>query len=118
MHTLSTMITFINTFLILCDHFRTNKMGLGRGMAQAWMRAIQGYVARQKMAHLSKSCWKYLGKRAYEHSQEQQKGRGTQGTRRWRGGGRGGVRRRGFVIISGQRKKIIVSPRRIRMYSV
>lgn len=32
-------------------------------MAQAWMRAIRGYKAKQTMAHLSKSRWNYLGKR-------------------------------------------------------
>ena len=38
-------------------------MGVGYGMASAWMRAIrEGYKARQTMAHLSRSRWKYLGK--------------------------------------------------------
>ena len=51
-------------------------MGIGKGMAQAWMRVIrEGYLARQRQAHLSKNCWNYLGKRIHQHHQ-QQKGRG------------------------------------------
>ena len=42
-------------------------MGVGMGMAHAWMRAIrEGYLAKQRMAHLSKSRWKYLRKRLHQ----------------------------------------------------
>ena len=41
-------------------------MGVGMGMAHAWMRAIhEGYLAKQRMAHLSKNRWKYLGKQLH-----------------------------------------------------
>ena len=52
-------------------------MGVGWGMAKAWLGAIrEGYRARQTMAHLSRSRWKYLGKRLHQH----QKGRGLNQT--------------------------------------
>ena len=46
-------------------------MSVGRGMAYAWMRAIrEGYLAKQKMAHLSNSRWKYLRRRLHERNQK------------------------------------------------
>ena len=42
-------------------------MGLAKGMAHAWMRVIrEGFLAKQRMAHLSKKQWNYLRKKAYE----------------------------------------------------
>ena len=42
-------------------------MGVGWGMAGAWMRAIrERYKAKQTMAHLSRNRWKYLGKRIHQ----------------------------------------------------
>ena len=45
-------------------------MGIAKGMAQAWIR--EGYLARQRQAHLSKSCWNYLGKIIHQHHQQKE----------------------------------------------
>ena len=43
-------------------------MGVGVGMANAWIRAIrEGYKARQTMSHLSKKRWNHMGKRLYQN---------------------------------------------------
>ena len=42
-------------------------MGVGWGMAKAWLGAIrEGYKARQTMAHSSKNRWKYMAKRLHQ----------------------------------------------------
>ena len=64
-------------------------MGVGIGMAHAWLRAIrEGHKARQTMAHLSKRRWNYLGKRLHQH----QRGRGSN-----QAGGFGGEIFKAFV---------------------
>ena len=41
-------------------------MGVGWGMVKTWLGAIQGYRAKQTMAHLSKKRWNYMGKRLHQ----------------------------------------------------
>ena len=51
--------------------------GHAAALASALMNVVrEGYLARQKYAHLSKNKWKYMANRIYEH----QKGRGLNQT--------------------------------------